>query len=505
MNCLTVNDQILFLGTDNGYIHLFNSLSLEQMVSLPNPPFAFSVDLKFSGCTNMIFDPVNRYLTAIYNNTNMCVWEIKDGETIKQRYLAMYHHCGVADLDMLNGLEDEDGTKKTVVSASHDHTIRLWSFNSSKTISFNDLRVLISEPNKLNAENQSLQYTEEDSITAVRICHGNRKSQSYGKVNEIVTGNRSGKICVYNGDTFKHLLTIMAHNKAITVLTFFVDSQHRRFLVSGSRDRLIHIMDANNEYRLLQTLDIHSSSITSIILCETLGHLNLITTAADRGLMLSVATANTFQQTKRAFIVSTPNDVHLVKKRNELVLACQDGYIRILNQDTLQGCRIYRGCLADEAQLSKVIVDKFCALLVSAATDKTINILNFKKGDILVTLHGHSKTVTGLAFTPSGDHILSSAMDGVLFAWKLSERLKATINDLVPTPTPKIAETDQKDTPKFFSEEVQEKPHECVEKTDEEVHIRERNILVHDDIAEGDTTTETSNIENCPNEVIIAN
>lgn len=331
-------------------------------------------------------------------------------------------------------------------------------------------------------------------ITAVRICHGNRKSQSYGKVNEIVTGNRSGKICVYNGETFKHLLTIMAHKKAITVLNFFVDSQYRRFLVSGSRDRLIHVMDANNEYRLIQTLDIHSSSITSIIMCEQVGMLNLITTAADRGLMLSFATQNTFQQTKRAFLVSTPNDVQLVKKRNELVLACQDGYVRILNQFTLQGCRLYRGCLGDEAQLSKLVVDKSCVLLVTAATDKTINILNFKKGDILVTLHGHSKVVTGLAFTPSGDHILSCAMDGVLFAWKLSDRLKTTRDDLAPTPTPKLAENDRKDIPNFFLEDVgivQEKQSEYAEKTDDEVHIHERNITAHN----GNDTTIADNAE----------
>ena len=37
-----------------------------------------------------------------------------------------------------------------------------------------------------------------------------------------------------------------------------------KLLATAGRDRLIHVLDVEEDYRLLQTLDEHSSSITSV-------------------------------------------------------------------------------------------------------------------------------------------------------------------------------------------------------------------------------------------------
>lgn len=37
-----------------------------------------------------------------------------------------------------------------------------------------------------------------------------------------------------------------------------------KLLATASRDRLIHVLDADNDYSLVQTLDEHSSSITAV-------------------------------------------------------------------------------------------------------------------------------------------------------------------------------------------------------------------------------------------------
>lgn len=62
----------------------------------------------------------------------------------------------------------------------------------------------------------------------------------------------------------------------------FFSSAGRSILASGSRDRLIHVLDANNDFRLISTLNIHSSSITVITICEISGQLNMISCSADR-------------------------------------------------------------------------------------------------------------------------------------------------------------------------------------------------------------------------------
>ena len=41
-------------------------------------------------------------------------------------------------------------------------------------------------------------------------------------------------------------------------------------MATASRDRLVHVFDANNDYQFLQTLDEHSSAITSVkFACES--------------------------------------------------------------------------------------------------------------------------------------------------------------------------------------------------------------------------------------------
>lgn len=44
-----------------------------------------------------------------------------------------------------------------------------------------------------------------------------------------------------------------------------------KLLATASRDRLIHVLDADDSYSLVQTLDEHSSSITAVrFACEPL-------------------------------------------------------------------------------------------------------------------------------------------------------------------------------------------------------------------------------------------
>lgn len=49
-----------------------------------------------------------------------------------------------------------------------------------------------------------------------------------------------------------------------TILFVLHVSTGLKLLATASRDRLIHVLDADKEYGLLQTLDEHSSSITAV-------------------------------------------------------------------------------------------------------------------------------------------------------------------------------------------------------------------------------------------------
>ena len=55
---------------------------------------------------------------------------------------------------------------------------------------------------------------------------------------------------------------VLAHESEVMSVDFSPLSG--RLLASGSRDRLVHVFDARTGYRLRETLDHHSSSITAV-------------------------------------------------------------------------------------------------------------------------------------------------------------------------------------------------------------------------------------------------
>ena len=61
------------------------------------------------------------------------------------------------------------------------------------------------------------------------------------------------------------------------------------FLSSASRDRLIHVFDVGQDYGLVQTLDDHSSAITSVKFAEDGDKLHMISCGADKSLLFRTA------------------------------------------------------------------------------------------------------------------------------------------------------------------------------------------------------------------------
>ena len=60
-------------------------------------------------------------------------------------------------------------------------------------------------------------------------------------------------------------------------------------LASASRDRLIHVFDMDQGYGLVQTLDDHSSAITSIKFAEQSNQLHMLSCGADKSLLFRTA------------------------------------------------------------------------------------------------------------------------------------------------------------------------------------------------------------------------
>ncbi|KAH9512397.1 hypothetical protein Btru_039405 [Bulinus truncatus] len=424
-------------GVSNGLIYAITKTGdlIIHLAALPVPAFFLQTPQKVGGIFTMVYNPNKTLLTTAYKNSCMCIWDINDLNNIKQKYVAVYHSKAIANIDIFMSNDVGEPVRETLVTVSHDYSVHLWGIQISNFICYDRLSILYTEVPPVNSDDPQEGYQDEEGvITTVKVS----PDRKY-----IVTGNKMGNIYVYNKDTYEHTLTILAHNREVTCLAFYSKKQVSLFLkmagnpgdfvlVSGSRDRLIHVMDGKNDFQLVTTLNIHSSSITALMIYEFGGIICMISCASDRSLSICTAPLQDkdgnshpplFHLTKCATIVSSPADIILNFVTEQLALGCQDGYVRILDMALLQEKCMFRGCPSEEAQIQKISLDDKGALLVTAASDRTINVINFYNGEILTTVPGHTKLVTGLMFSSTGDRVISTSMDGCIFIWRLSEKM----------------------------------------------------------------------------------
>ena len=58
-----------------------------------------------------------------------------------------------------------------------------------------------------------------------------------------------------------------------------------KLLATSSRDRILHVFDVEQNYKLLQTLDDHSSSITAVRFTQNDKQLKMLSCGADKSLL----------------------------------------------------------------------------------------------------------------------------------------------------------------------------------------------------------------------------
>lgn len=98
----------------------------------------------------------------------------------------------------------------------------------------------------------------------------------------VACGDRDGNIWVYRMTDFALEKKLEAHEAEVLSLAFGAAAD-RLLLISGSRDRLIHVFDATDGFKLMQTLSDHSAAVTSVKFCE--GTNRIISCSADRSIV----------------------------------------------------------------------------------------------------------------------------------------------------------------------------------------------------------------------------
>jgi WD40 repeat protein len=274
----------------------------------------------------------------------------------------------------------------------------------------------VDNPTQNNEKTSS--YDGRNGVRCIKISPEN---------GHLATGDRSGNIRIFNLNTLKKITSIEAHDSEVLCLEYTNEKIDRKLLASASRDRLIHVFDVENGYRILQTLDDHSSSITSVKFIGSGLQLQMISCGADKSIMFRNFQNNQFLRGNNCSGKNTLYDMEIDSNQKHILTACQDRSIRVYSTQNAKHTKTFKGSDADEGTLIKLSLDMSGIYIATSCTDKTLSVYDYYSNECMAKMYGHSELVTGLKFTNDCKHLISASGDGCIFVWQVPHDMIVTM------------------------------------------------------------------------------
>ncbi|XP_053882201.1 mitogen-activated protein kinase-binding protein 1 isoform X3 [Malaclemys terrapin pileata] len=456
-NCISVNHDYIFCGCADGTVRIFNPLNLHFVTTLPKPHFLgmdvasvteasrlFSgmVDAKYPDTIALTFDPTNQWLSCVYNDHSLYVWDVKDPKKVGKVYSALYHSSCVWSVEVYPEVKDSNQSclpPSSFITCSSDNTIRLWNTESSnihgtalhRNILSNDLmKIIYVDDNTqalLDTDYNSGGSADKADIQALDMKVGIRTLCVSPNGEHLASGDRIGTLRIHELQSLREMLKVEAHDSEILCLEYSKSDTGLKLLASASRDRLIHVLDAGKEYSLQQTLDEHSSSITAVKFAANDGKVRMISCGADKSVYFRTAQKTgegvRFTRTHHVVRKTTLYDMDVDPSWKYAAIGCQDRNIRIFNISSGKQKKLYKGSQGEDGTLIKVQTDPSGLYIATSCSDKNLSIFDFYSGECVATMYGHSEIVTGMKFSNDCKHLISVSGDSCIFIWRLSSEM----------------------------------------------------------------------------------
>ncbi|KAM3918258.1 mitogen-activated protein kinase-binding protein 1 isoform 2-T3 [Leptodactylus fuscus] len=460
-SCIIVNQDYIFCGCADGTVRIFNPNNLHFLSTMPKPHrlgvdiatvteasrlFSNAADAKFPDTVGMTFDSANQWLSCVYNDHSLYVWDIKDLKKVGKVYSALYHSSCVWSTEVYPEMKDSNQAclpPNSFITCSSDNTIRLWNMETSnihgtalhRNILSNDLmKIILVDGNTqalLDTDCNSTGLADKVDVQTLDTKAGIRSVCVSPNGQHLASGDRTGTLRVHELQSLTELLKVEAHDSEILCLEYSKPETGMNLLASASRDRLIHVLDASKDYSLQQTLDDHSSSITAVKFAANDGKMRMISCGADKSIYFRTAEqtgegAVHFTRTHHIVRKTTLYDMDVDPSLKYAAIGCQDRNIRIFNISSGKQKKLYKGSQSEDGTLIKVQTDPSGLYIATSCSDKNLCIFDFYTGECVATMFGHSEIVTGMKFTNDCKHLISVSGDSCIFIWRLSSEM--TIN-----------------------------------------------------------------------------
>ncbi|XP_071834387.1 uncharacterized protein [Apostichopus japonicus] len=449
--CITASEDHLFVGCADGVMRVFSAATLYFVTSLPKPHhiridvsagtdkdhiFSPMENVRYPDTVATVLDNINMKLTCIYSDHSLYVWDVHDVHKIGRQWSFLYHSSCIWGVDIYPVVTD--GNKATLPpntfsTCGSDNTVRIWNIDPlvdttifKKNIYTNELLKILY----MKEDEDEIEGSPGESKDGVRSVCFSPDGQM------LASGDRSGNIRINDllQANMYELHKIEAHDSEVLCLEFSQPQTGYNLLASSSRDRFIHIFDMNKNCLLLQTIDDHSASITSVKFSECGGRFQMISCGADKALLFRIATWNPHLQFSLLHHVgskTTLYDMAVDVSKKYVATACQDRNLRIHNIASGKLKQTYKGSQSEDGTLIKVELDPSGMYAATSCSDKTLAIFDFYSGACMATMMGHSELVTGLKFTNDCRQLISVSGDGCIFVWKLPLEMTNNMKDRI--------------------------------------------------------------------------
>ncbi|XP_073349163.1 mitogen-activated protein kinase-binding protein 1-like [Pagrus major] len=450
---LSLSEDLIFCGCADGTVRAFSPVDLHFVCTLPRPHalgsdvsavteashlFCTKAEARFPDAIAVTYDPVSRWLGCVYNDHSLYVWDVRDVNRVGKVHSALFHAACVGDLEMFPDVPGELGaglSSGAFLSCSADNTIRLWrtdDWTHSRNILSSDLLNVIYidgntstllDPESMtnaNADKAGDGQTAESRTGIRTIC-----VSPDGK--HLASGDRNGMLRIHDLSSMEEILKVEAHDAEILCLEYSKPETGLKLLATASRDRLIHVLDAEDDYGLVQTLDEHSSSITAVRFAANDNQVRMISCGADKSIYFRTAhkseRGTEFRRSHHMVSKTTLYDMGVDPTCKYAAVGCQDRCIRIFNISSGKQKKLYKGSLSEDGSLLRVQLDPSGQYVATSCSDKNISIFDFYTGECVATMFGHSEIVTGIKFTNDCKHLISVSGDSCIFVWRLAPEL----------------------------------------------------------------------------------
>lgn len=413
------DEDMVIVGCTEGLVRVFSAKSLQYLSTLPLPVPSVGYANKFPACLALCIiagGTDNRTtatskspkLAAIYADRNFFVWDIDDIYNATQFRSFSFHRACIWDVQFLNNSSSGDDVfpPGTFVTCSADNSIRIWnddpkSYRLNKVAGHNpealygEILQVIELENQENHDSipkfsSSLSSStideEATNLTDSPINFSTgipdtelpdrpqtavapRALAIHPSGQQLVCGDRSGLLRVFDLATTSELKSIQAHSAEVLTLHYspplrpvgdgtwtadFLDPTQENedrgddnepslvLLASAGRDRLVHIFNASdNNYTPISTLDSHSSSVT--VVKFTPDGKRLLSCGGDRTMVFNSVNGTDITRLKS---VQTPhgtiNGLAVEATNKFAVTSGQDRRLNIWNLQSGKHMRAYK-------------------------------------------------------------------------------------------------------------------------------------------------------------------